>query len=139
MAHSLEVRAPLVDHLLVERMAELPGALKMRGFRGKQLLRRAVADLVPREVLTRRKRGFNLPLGRWLREELRDLSYDLLTDETARTRGLLDPVEVRRLIAEHRAGIDHGERLWNLTVLELWLRDPIPGRSRAGAVGARRG
>jgi asparagine synthase (glutamine-hydrolysing) len=136
MAHSLEVRAPLVDHLLLERMAQFPGDMKMRAFRGKQLLRRAVADLLPAPILSRRKKGFGLPLGRWLREDLRDMSRDVLTDATAAGRGLFLPAEVGRLLDEHQAGVDHGERLWNLTVLELWLRHNERLRS-AGRIAGR--
>ena len=122
MAHALEVRAPFADHLLLERLARFPAAFKMRRFRGKQLLRHAVRGLVPEPILTRRKRGFGLPLGRWMREDLSAMSRELLTDRTARERGLFEPAGIARLLAEHRAGVDHGERLWNLTVLELWLR-----------------
>jgi asparagine synthase (glutamine-hydrolysing) len=133
MAHALEVRAPFADHLLLERMARLPGSAKLRHFRGKQLLRRAVRDLVPEPILTRKKKGFNLPLDRWMREELRELSRDLLTDATARGRGLFAAAEVQRLLSEHAAGTSHGRRLWNLSVLELWLRQFIDG----GAVARR--
>ena len=129
MAHALEVRAPLVDHVLLERMAKWPGAMKLQGARGKLLLRKAVKDLLPEPILARSKKGFSLPLGRWLREDLRDLSRGVLTDETARARGLLRPTEVQRLLDEHARGVDHGERLWNLTVLELWLRDQADARA----------
>ena len=127
MAHGLEVRAPFADHLLLERMASLPGSFKLRAFRGKQLLRRAVRDLLPAAILTRSKKGFNLPLDRWMREELVALSRDLLTDTTARVRGLFDAAQVRRLLDEHAAGMSHGRRLWNLTVLELWFRQLVDG------------
>jgi asparagine synthase (glutamine-hydrolysing) len=122
MAHALEVRAPLVDHVLLERMARLPGSLKLRGFRGKQVMRRAVRELLPPPILHRFKRGFGLPLARWLREDLAAMSRDLLTDGTARRRGLVDPQKVSRILDEHRAGVDHGDRLWSLLVLELWHR-----------------
>ena len=122
MAHALEVRAPFVDHVLLERLARLPGSLKLRGFRGKHIMRRAVRDLLPPPILRRFKRGFGLPLGRWLREDLHDLSQDLLTDGTARARGLVDTSKVSRLLEEHRSGVDHGDRLWSLLVLELWHR-----------------
>jgi asparagine synthase (glutamine-hydrolysing) len=129
MAHALEVRAPFADHLLLERMAQLPGSFKLHRFRGKQLLRRAVRDLVPAPILTRKKKGFGLPLDRWMREDLVELSRDLLTDATARARGLFEPSQVRRLIDEHAGGVSHGRRLWNLTVLELWLRQLADGSS----------
>jgi asparagine synthase (glutamine-hydrolysing) len=127
MAHGLEVRAPFADHLLLEHMARLPSSLKLRRFWGKQLLRRAVRDLLPATVVSRRKKGFNLPLDRWLRVELAEPLRDLLTDRTARQRGLFDAAEVRRLLDEHAAGIAHGRRLWNLFVLELWLRQVVDG------------
>ncbi len=122
MAHALEVRAPFVDHVLMERMAALAGSLKFRGFRGKRLLRRATADLVPRAILTRRKKGFSLPVDAWLRAELRPMAHDLLTGPSVRKRGLLEPRGVARLLDEHERGVDHGERLWNLLCLELWHR-----------------
>jgi asparagine synthase (glutamine-hydrolysing) len=133
MAHALEVRAPFADHVLLERMAELPGAFKLRGFRGKALLRRAVRDLLPAPILTRQKKGFNLPLDRWMREELAELARDLLTGPTARTRGLFDVAQVRRLLDEHAAGMSHGRRLWNLSVLELWFRQFVDGSARVHA------
>ena len=131
MAHGLEVRAPFADHLLLERMARLPGSLKLRRFSGKQLLRHAVRDLLPAPILTRSKKGFNLPLDRWMRQELAGMTRDLLTDATARGRGLLDAGEVRRLLDEHAAGVSHGNRLWNLCVLELWLRHFVDAASNA--------
>ena len=123
MAHALEVRAPLLDHVLVEWMAGLPGDLKLRDIRGKRVLRHIARDLVPREILVRRKKGFSLPVDRWFREELRPLARDLLTDRICRERGILDPGGVARLLDAHDRGEDHGERLWNLLVLEMWFRE----------------
>lgn len=127
MAHALEVRCPFLDHVLMERVASLPGAWKLHGVRGKQILRKAVRDLVPRPILTRRKKGFSLPLNRWLREDLAQMSRDLLTDRTARERGLFNHQYVVRLLEEHRQGINHSDRLWNLLVLEQWYRTYIDG------------
>jgi asparagine synthase (glutamine-hydrolysing) len=122
MAHGLEVRAPLVDHVLMERVATLPGRWKLHGKSGKWLFRRAVSDLVPVEVQRRPKKGFELPIDRWFRGPLRSLARDLLTDATARGRGLFEPRGITRLLEAHQAGARHGERLWNLVVLELWYR-----------------
>jgi asparagine synthase (glutamine-hydrolysing) len=122
MAHALEVRAPFLDHVLVEAVARLPGSLKVRGFEGKRILRRAIRDLVPRENLARLKKGFGLPLARWMREDLAPMSRDLLTDRTFRERGLCEPRAVERLLDEHQRGIDRSQRLWNLLMLELWYR-----------------
>jgi asparagine synthase (glutamine-hydrolysing) len=122
MAHALEVRAPLLDHVLVEWMAGLPGELKLRGLRGKRLLRKVARDLVPAAILTRKKKGFAMPVDGWFRGPLRAMARDLLATASARTAGWLQATAVTRLLDEHDAGFNHGERLWNLLVLELWLR-----------------
>ena len=129
-----EVKRTIVGQdVLLERMATLPGAFKLNGLRGKQILRAAVRDLLPREIMVRRKKGFSLPLGRWMREDLATMARDLLTDRTARARGLFEPAAIARLLDEHRAGVNHGDRLWNLLVLELWFRDAIDGTPSVGA------
>lgn len=125
MAHSLEVRAPFLDHHVMELAAGLPTRLKVRGFTGKWLLKRAFADRVPREILHRRKRGFSLPLTRWFARELYDFARDVLLSTVARSRGLFVPRAVERLLERHRAGEDHGDRIWNLLVLELWYREVL--------------
>jgi asparagine synthase (glutamine-hydrolysing) len=122
MANSLEARSPFLDHQMVEWAASLPTRLKVGPLRTKHVLKRAVADWLPAQVLNRPKRGFGVPLDSWLRGELRDLAHDLLTDQTARARGLFRPETVLRLLQEHDMGIDHGERLWALIQLENWHR-----------------
>src|SRR5262249_15607884 len=108
MAHGLEVRAPLVDHILMERVAALPGRWKLGGMRGKWLLRRVVNALVPEVVRSRSKKGFDLPVDGWFRGPLRSLARDLLTDHTARRRGLFEPRGIARLMSDHDAGARHG-------------------------------
>lgn len=121
MAHGLECRQPLLDHRVVELAAALPLRMKMRGRRTKWILRRAFGDLLPREVFTRKKMGFGVPLDRWFRGELRPLLHDVLLDPAALRRGYFRPEAVRQLIREHLDGaFDHAYRLWSLLVLELW-------------------
>jgi asparagine synthase (glutamine-hydrolysing) len=121
MQNSLEVRCPLVDHELLEFAATVPSSLKMRGFRGKWLLRQVLADLLPHSILYRSKRGFGIPHARWLRGELRPLLHDTLLSPRVYQRGHLQRPYVERLIAEHDSGqVNHGLRLWNLLWLELW-------------------
>jgi asparagine synthase (glutamine-hydrolysing) len=128
MAASIESRVPFLDHELVEYVAAMPGALKVRGWQTKAVLRAALAGLVPREILSRRKMGFPVPVGRWLRGAFWPLVEDLVLGERALARGLLDPAPLRRLAAEHRAGAaDHWERLWLLVNLELWQRIALDG------------
>jgi asparagine synthase (glutamine-hydrolysing) len=128
MTHSLEARAPLVDHHVVELGAALPGRLKLRAGRGKYILKKAFADLVPAEIVERRKKGFALPTGPWLAGRLHGFARDLLLSTSARHRGLFRPEAVENLLDRHRAGEDHGERLWNLIVLETWQRELQDGR-----------
>jgi asparagine synthase (glutamine-hydrolysing) len=126
MAHSLELRSPLLDRRVVELGVSLPERLK----RGKLALRRAFADDLPPSVAGRGKTGLGLPLARWFREELRDLTADLL----AADRGWFERAAVERLIADHAAGrADHGHRLWTLVMLELWQREHVDAAASAAA------
>jgi asparagine synthase (glutamine-hydrolysing) len=129
MTHALEARAPLVDHHVVELGAALPGRLKLRAGKGKHILKRAFADLVPAEIVHRRKKGFALPTGPWLRGRLHGFARETLLSDAARARGLFRPEAVADLLDRHRAGEDHGERLWNLIVLETWQRELVDGRA----------
>jgi asparagine synthase (glutamine-hydrolysing) len=143
MTHALEARAPLCDHRVVELGAALPGSLKLRGGKGKRILKEAFADLIPPAIVERRKRGFALPTARWMAGRLHGFTRDLLLSARARQRGLFEPRAVEQLLDRHRAGEDHGERLWNLVVLETWYREMIDGRAafarevaeRARAIG----
>src|SRR6185437_10463312 len=129
MASSLEVRCPLVDHVLIEFAATVPSDLKMKGFRGKWLLRKALGDLLPREILYRRKRGFGIPHARWLRGELRPMLRDTLSSPRVYQRGFLQRAAVERLMDEHDSGrVNHGLRLWNLLWLELWFQTFVDPR-----------
>jgi asparagine synthase (glutamine-hydrolysing) len=121
MAHSLELRSPLLDHEVLELGISLPDSL--RGRRGKEALRRAFAPDLPAEIAGRRKTGFGVPIARWFRGELHELTGDLLLGEPARRRGQLRPRAVERLLREHAEGrADHAHRLWCLLMLELWQR-----------------
>ena len=128
MAASIESRVPFLDHELVEHVAAMPSRFKLRGWRTKAVLRRAVRDVVPREVLTRRKMGFPVPVGRWLRGPAWPLVEDLVLGPRALARGLFAPAALRQLADEHRAGTArHGDRLWLLMNLELWHRIFVDG------------
>ena len=141
MACSLELRSPFLDDRVLGLGVSLPESL--RGRRGKEALRRAFAPDLPAQVAGRPKTGFGVPLARWFREELREVTGDLLLGERARLRGQLRPAAVEALIAEHASGrADHGHRLWCLLVLELWQRlyveSPTPPSSPEEAALALR-
>jgi asparagine synthase (glutamine-hydrolysing) len=122
MAHALEVRCPFLDTEVVEFAARLPRRMLMRA-RGKHVLRRAVADLVPRAILSRTKRGFGLPLRRWMKEDLAEAVRDVLLDRRARERGLFRPDAVLALVRDVDRKRNAPDRLWTLLVLEIWFRE----------------
>ena len=123
MAHALEVRSPLLDHRLVEYALRLPARLQLGARGGKRVLRRAVADLLPEEVLRRPKKGFGVPLSAWMRGHLRPYVDSMLGSASSRVRTCLDPGVVDLLLAEHQRGdADHGHALWSLLTLEVFLR-----------------
>ncbi len=123
MAVSLEVRAPLLDHKLIEFVTRIPAALKLRGDETKHIFKRAVSDLVPPALLTRPKQGFGVPIQQWINQELRTQMRDTLTDARARGRGYFDARQVDTLFSEHERGRrDHSAQLWALFMLELWHR-----------------
>jgi asparagine synthase (glutamine-hydrolysing) len=132
MAHSLELRSPLLDHRVVELGLSLPASLKQHGRQGKVALRRAFADDLPAVVGARGKTGFGVPLAQWFRGELRPLARELLLDERARSRGWFAPQAVEQLLDDHDAGrSDNGHRLWTLTMLELWQRTYVDAGATA--------
>jgi asparagine synthase (glutamine-hydrolysing) len=123
MAASIESRVPFLDDTLVEQVARMPSRLKLRGWRTKAVLRRAVEGLLPAEILTRRKMGFPVPFGQWLRTGFRPVLDELVLGDRALSRGWFDRDRLRDLVEEHRQGVaDHGERLWLLVNLEIWQR-----------------
>ncbi|HVH81302.1 MAG TPA: asparagine synthase-related protein, partial [Stellaceae bacterium] len=128
MAHGLETRSPLLDHVLLEWAAGIPAEVKMARGQTKALFKRAMEPYLPREVIYRKKMGFGCPIDEWLRAELKPLAYDTLLSRSARERGLLRPDYVRRLLDEHCSGRqNHHYRLWALLMLELWFEMWIDG------------
>ncbi|MBI2527055.1 MAG: asparagine synthase (glutamine-hydrolyzing) [Candidatus Rokubacteria bacterium] len=123
MLVSLESRVPLLDHRLMEFVGTIPLSLKLRQGAGKYILKQAMAGLLPPDILTRRKMGFGVPLGSWFRNELREMTRDLLLSPRARQRGLVRPAAVEELLRIHDGGRDCSPRLWALLSLELWCRE----------------
>ena len=137
MAASVESRVPFLDHLFVERVTAMPSRFKVRGWRTKVALREAVRDIVPRPILTRRKMGFPVPVGGWLRGRFWPLVDEFILGQRALDRGIFKPVALERLAMEHRQGIrDHGDRLWLLLNLELWQRVFLDGEDPGTALRA---
>ncbi len=130
MAHALELRAPFTDHRLVEFSLRTPFAFKFRYGESKWLLKRAVGPLLPREVLEKRKLGFNPPVGAWLQQELSRLPEELLGSRRLLERGLFQPRAVERLLEAHRTNRrDYALQIWALLILEIWFRLYVDGAS----------
>jgi asparagine synthase (glutamine-hydrolysing) len=130
MAASIENRVPFLDHPLVEHAMGLPSHLKLHGFESKAVLRAAVRDLVPPAILTRAKRGFAAPIGRWMAGPCFEAVKDLVAGPRALGRGFFDPAELQRLLSEHASGARaHTERLWLLAGFELWQRVFLDGET----------
>jgi len=128
MAASVESRVPFLDHEFVEYVVSLPTDFKLRRGTTKAILRAAVRDVVPVEILTRRKMGFPVPLSRWFRGAFWPVVQEFVLSERARERGLFDKAGILELARAHRYGIaDHAERLWLLANLEIWHRLFIDG------------
>lgn len=123
MANSLEARSPFLDHKVIEFAASLPGGMKMRGLQTKSLLKKVAANLVPRDVVYRRKMGFGVPIGKWFRGEMKDFISEVLLSERSLTRGIVRPEVLRRYVTEHTAAQrDHSFQLWAFLMLELWFQ-----------------
>jgi asparagine synthase (glutamine-hydrolysing) len=131
MAASIEARVPFLDHRLVEWALSLPDSVKLKGFENKHLVRKVGLTYLPAEVVHRRKSGFGVPIGKWVRDpKLLGRYLDLFFDDTYASRGHMNVPAVRRLIREHLDNNeDHGETIWNLINLELWHRIFIEGQT----------
>ncbi|MGH7165582.1 MAG: asparagine synthetase B family protein, partial [Nitrospiraceae bacterium] len=123
MAHSLELRVPFCDHLLLSFACRLPASVRLNGFRLKSFMRRALSHTLPGWILARPKFGFQVPIARWLREDLREMVHDLLSEDRVKRRGYVKPEYVRWVIETHEAGRRNlADQLYALLVLELWLQ-----------------
>lgn len=123
MANSLEARVPLLDHKLVEFAAQLPVNLKLRRGTRKYLLKKLGSKLLPDSIVHRRKQGFPIPIECWLRNEMRPLVHDALSEDSLRRRGLFNPQLVQSLIRKHETGYaDHSTEIWGLVSIEIWMR-----------------
>ncbi len=128
MACSLEVRVPLLDRRVVELAASLPIGLKLHGLTTKYVLKRALAGVLPREILARPKKGFGIPLGHWFRGALRPLVREACGADAIRRGGLFRPETVERLLSEHESRRrDHRKKLYTLLAFQLWASRYRPG------------
>ncbi len=130
MTHSLEVRVPMLDPRFTEAMTAIPWQMKYRDGTGKWILKQALRELLPDEVLFRRKMGFGLPYNTWMRRSLAPLIHDLLSPDRVRRRGVFDVAATEQLKARFFGGDDHAwRRLWTLFVFEGWATEVLDART----------
>jgi asparagine synthase (glutamine-hydrolysing) len=127
MAASIESRVPFLDHPLAEFAGRMPQRMKLRGMTTKWVLRQAMKDRLPAEILSRKKMGFPVPVGAWFRGPWKHLLDEFVLSERALRRGIFDGDALRRIVSGHVAGENHSERLWALLTFELWQRIYIDG------------
>ena len=124
MANSLEGRSPFLDHIVAEWAARLPDHLKVRGYTGKYLLRKAFADQLPASISRRGKQGFGIPLGTWFRGPLADWAEEIIMGDSTPLRTWFQPSSLQSILDEHRLGRqNHGKRIYALVMLGLWGKD----------------
>ena len=122
MAVSLEVRAPFLDPRIAEFAAALPLKYKLKGNKGKYILKKAVEPLLPKNILDRPKKGFGIPIAEWLKGRLNPLMHDLLAPDRLKNQGLFDEKYVQKLIREHETNVaSYHKQLWTLLVFQLWF------------------
>jgi asparagine synthase (glutamine-hydrolysing) len=121
MRYALETRAPFLDHEVVELLFSLPYGMKYRTGQGKYLLKRLMRGKLPDDIIDRKKKGFGVPLARWLAGPLRDLCTDLLSEDRIQKQGIFRPKAVTTLVEAHMdKRRDNRKELWNLMVFEMW-------------------
>jgi asparagine synthase (glutamine-hydrolysing) len=124
MAANLEVRAPFLNKELVELSARIPSRLKIKGIKRKYILKKAVEEILPKEIIWRKKAGFSAPVRSWLRGALKPRVEDLLSEETIKRRGLFDAQEIGRIIDLNLSGKeDYNLQVFQLLNLEIWMRE----------------
>jgi asparagine synthase (glutamine-hydrolysing) len=128
MAHSLEVREPLMDHELVEWLATLPTSHKIQGQEGKYMFKKSMEPHLPNDVLYRPKMGFSVPLARWFRGPLKQRVQDAVLGERLASTGWFEPSYLRHLVQAHQSGArDYSAPLWTLLMFEAFLRQIVDG------------
>ncbi len=121
MANSLEIRVPFLDHTFVEYAASIPSDLKLKGLRTKHILKKAMAPYLPPKILTRKKIGFDIPLGVWIRNELKDFVTDVLSPANLNKHGFFNQATIEKLLKEHLQGAhNHRQLLWPLIIFQFW-------------------
>ena len=121
MHHSLEVRVPFIDHKLLEFCATIPPGMKMKWFQKKYLLKKAVKNLLPAEVINHRKQGFVGPMAQWLKKDLRTYVFETLSEKNLKRHDLINYQTVKKILNEHFSGKEiHDTLIWSVLIFQKW-------------------
>jgi asparagine synthase (glutamine-hydrolysing) len=121
MWHSLEVRVPFLDHKLVEFCATIPNSLKVKHLKKKHLLKKAVSNLLPQEVINHRKQGFDSPMTKWLQTDLKPFVLDVLSNKNLSKHGLFNQEAVNTILSEHFSRVEiHDKLIWSILIFQKW-------------------
>jgi asparagine synthase (glutamine-hydrolysing) len=121
MFASLEVRAPFLDTAVVNFLNSLPKSYKISGNNGKRILKEAMRNKLPQAIIDRPKKGFGIPVSLWLRNELKDLTHQLLSEEKLKKQGLFNYQYIKKILEEHHSQKrNHRKLIWNLLVFQIW-------------------
>jgi asparagine synthase (glutamine-hydrolysing) len=122
MANSVELRVPLLDHRILEFAASLPPSFKLNGFSSKYILKKVLSERIPDEIRNRKKAGFPVPYESWLRNDLKDMVWSVLTDRRTIERGYFSKGAVQALLQSNSTGANYSKEIFSLLTLELWQR-----------------
>ena len=123
MFASLEVRAPFMDYRLVEFINSLPYDLKLKGLKSKYVLKKLMKGKLPDNIINRSKKGFGIPVAKWITHELKDFTFDLLSESSIKKQGIFDYSEIKKLLDEHLSKkVNHRIKLWTLLMFQQWYR-----------------
>ena len=122
MRYGLEARSPFLDHNLVELSATIPSRLKLKGKTTKYVLKKTLEDRIPRSILNRPKKGFGIPIAKWIQGPLATYIRDVLSSDRIRRDGIFSAEAIDKLLAEHHNGkADHRKPIWSLLAFHLWM------------------
>lgn len=130
MAAALELRVPFLDHHLVEFATSLPTHMKANWFNSKYIFKKYAEKMLPKSIVYRKKKGFPVPLQKWLRQDLNTIAKEILLDERTKKRDILDMEYIRKMFQLHDSGADLSKNIWNLLILEMWMRIYLDGDGR---------
>lgn len=124
MFTSLEVRSPFMDYRLVEFFNSLPYNLKLKGWKTKYVLKELMKDKLPRNIINRPKKGFGIPVAKWINKELKDFTLDLLNESDIKKQGIFNYSEIKKILDEHlNKKADHRKKLWTLLMFQQWYQE----------------